>query len=43
MTVKTVSDKHKARVTEVQQELKDAVSKCEDLEQKNKGQDTKLS
>ena len=42
-TVKTVSDKHEARVAEVQKELKDAVTKCENLEQKNKGQATKLS
>ena len=31
-TVKIVSDKHEARVAEVQQELKYAVTKCEDLE-----------
>jgi hypothetical protein len=31
-TVKTVSEKHEARVAEVQQELKDAITKCEDLE-----------
>ena len=42
-TVKTVSDKHEARVAEVQQELKDAITKCEDPEQKNKGQATELS
>ena len=33
-TGKTVSEKHKVRVVEVQHELKDAVMKCEDLEQK---------
>ena len=42
-TVKTVSDKHEARVAEVQQELKDAVTKCEDLEQKNKEHATELA
>ena len=31
-SAKTVSEKHEARVAEVQQELKDAVTKCEDLE-----------
>nr|XP_020192363.1 cilia- and flagella-associated protein 58-like [Aegilops tauschii subsp. strangulata] len=41
--VKTVSDKHEARVAEVQQELKDAITKCEDLEQKNKGEAAELS
>ena len=32
----TDRDKHEARVAEVQQELKDGVTKCEDLEQKGK-------
>ena len=35
-TLKTVSDKHEARVGEVQLELKDASTKCEALEQKSK-------
>ncbi|KAM3411689.1 hypothetical protein ACQJBY_003390 [Aegilops geniculata] len=34
--VKTKRENHEARVAEVQQELKDAITKCEDLEQKNK-------
>jgi chromosome segregation ATPase len=41
--VKTEHEKHEARVDEVQQELKDAITKCEDLEQKNKDQATKLA
>ena len=41
-TVKTITEKHHARVAEVQQELKDAVTKCEDLELKSKGQGTKM-
>ena len=41
--VKTVSQKHEARVSEVQQELKDAVTKCEVLEQKNKDQAAELT
>ena len=32
--VKTVSEKHKARVAEVQQELRDDVTKCEGLERR---------
>ena len=36
-TVRTASQKHEARVSKVQQELKeDAVTKCEALEQRNK-------
>jgi hypothetical protein len=38
-----VSQKHEARVSEVQQELKDAITKCEALEQKNKNQATELT
>nr|XP_020187724.1 uncharacterized protein DDB_G0286299-like [Aegilops tauschii subsp. strangulata] len=34
--VKTEHENHEARVAEVQQELKDAITKCEELEQKNK-------
>ena len=30
--VKNDSEKHEARVAKVQQELKDAITKCEDLE-----------
>lgn len=41
--VKTASQKHEARVAEVQQELKDAITKCEALEQKGKEQDTELT
>nr|XP_040251782.1 uncharacterized protein LOC120968852 [Aegilops tauschii subsp. strangulata] len=36
--VKTTSQKHEAGVAEVQQDVKDAVTKCEDLEQKSKDQ-----
>jgi hypothetical protein len=38
-----VRKKHEARVSEVQQELKDAVTKCEHLEQKSKGQASELT
>jgi hypothetical protein len=41
--VKTASQKHEARVAEVQQELADAVTKCEALELKNKEQAAKLT
>ena len=41
--MKTDSEKHEARVAEAQQELKDAITKCEDLEQKNKDQSSELS
>ena len=41
--LKTMSGKHEVRVAEVQQELKDAVTKCEDLEQKNKYRASELS
>lgn len=39
----TVSNQHEARVSEVPQELTDAVKICEDLEQKGKEQATKLA
>ena len=42
-TLEAASAKHEARVEEVQQELKDASTKCEALEQKGKEQATKLS
>ena len=35
--------KHEARLDEVQQELKDAISKCESLERKVSDQDSKLT
>ena len=41
--MKATSDKHEARVTEVQRELKDVITKCEDLEQKNKDHATELA
>nr|XP_040243901.1 stress response protein NST1-like [Aegilops tauschii subsp. strangulata] len=41
--VKTISDKHEARVAEVQQELKDAVTKCEGLEEQKKDRSTELT
>jgi hypothetical protein len=41
--VKAASEKHEARVLEVQQELGDAVTKCEALEQKNKEQAAELT
>ena len=34
--LRTTSEKHEARVLEVQQELGDAITRCEALEQKNK-------
>jgi hypothetical protein len=42
-TLKAASAKHEARVEEVQQELKDAGTKCEALEQKGKEQDAELA
>ena len=36
-------EKHEARVGEVQQELQDAVKKCESLERKNAEQESKLA
>ena len=41
--VKTEREKHEARVAEVQQELKDAITKCEDLERKSKDHATELA
>ena len=41
--VKTEREKHEARVAEVQQEVKDAITKCEDFEQKNKEHATALA
>jgi hypothetical protein len=41
--VTIMSQKHEAWVSEVQQELKDAITKCEALEQKNKDQAAELS
>ena len=35
--------KHESRVEEVQQELKDAISKCESLERKVSNQDSELA
>ena len=35
--------KHESRVEEVQQELKDAISKCESLERKISNRDSKLA
>jgi chromosome segregation ATPase len=43
LSVKTASDKHEARLAEVQQELQDAITKCEGLEQQKDGQATELS
>ena len=40
---KTAGEKHKTRVVVVQVELKDAVMKCEALEQKQKEQSSKQS
>ena len=41
--LRATSDKHEARVEEIQQELKDAGQKCEDLERKGKEQAAELS
>ena len=41
--MKNESDKHEAWVAEVQQELKDAITKCEDLDRKNKEHATELA
>ena len=39
----TAHQKHEARLGEVQQELKDAISKCESLEQKTSDQASELA
>ena len=36
-------EKHEARVDEIQQELHDAVKKCESLERKNANQESELA
>ena len=41
-TLRATSDKHEARVEEIQQELKDAGQKCEDLERRGKEQAAEL-
>ena len=41
--MKNDNEKHEARVVEVQQELKDAITKCEGLEKKNKEHATELA
>ena len=40
---KAAHEKHEARVSEVQQELQDAVKKCESLEDDFKNQESKLA
>ena len=42
-TEQDARSQHKARVAEVEQELKDAILKCEDLEEKTSAQATKLA
>ena len=40
---KGIQEKHEARVGEVQQELQDAVKKCQSLERQNADQESELS
>ena len=40
---KAARKKHEARVGEVQQELQDAVKKCDSLERKNADQESELA
>ena len=42
-TEQAVRCQHEARVTEVEQELKDAISKCEALEEKTSAQSSELA
>ena len=42
-SIKVESTKHEAKVVEVQQEIQEAISKCEALDQKSREQVTDLS